>query len=95
MFRRAGLMLLNKVDLLPYVEFDVARCVEYARRVNPGIRVIEFSATKGQGMAEWLAWIDEGVRTTAAARAESVDALNARIAELEAKVAALKGRLAE
>jgi len=95
MFRRAGLMLLNKVDLLPYVEFDVARCVEYARRVNPGIRVIELSATKGQGMAEWLAWIDEGVRTTAAARAESVDALNARIGELEAKVAALKGRLAE
>ena len=37
-----------------------------------GIRVIELSATKGQGMAEWLAWIDEGVRTTAAARAECV-----------------------
>ena len=93
MFRRAGLMLLNKVDLLPYVEFDVARCVEYARRVNPGIRVIELSATKGQGMAEWLAWIDEGARTAAAARAESVDALKARLAELEAQVAALKSLL--
>jgi hydrogenase nickel incorporation protein HypB len=93
MFRRSSLMLLNKVDLLPYVEFDVARCVGYARRVNPGIRVIELSATKGQGMAEWLAWIDEGVRATAAARAESVDALKARLAELEAQVAALKSVL--
>jgi len=46
MFRRSTLMLLNKVDLLPYVEFDVARCVEYARRVNPDIRVIELSATR-------------------------------------------------
>jgi hydrogenase nickel incorporation protein HypB len=93
MFRRAALMLLNKVDLLPYVEFDVARCVEYARRVNPGIRVIELSATKGQGMVEWLAWIDEGARAAAAARAASVDALKARLAELEAQVAALKSRL--
>ena len=70
MFRRSSLMLLNKVDLLPYVEFDVAKCIEFARRVNPEIRVIEISATKGQGMTEWLAWIEAGVRAAGALRSE-------------------------
>jgi hydrogenase nickel incorporation protein HypB len=63
MFRRSSLMLLNKCDLLPHVEFDVARCVEYARRVNPAIAVIRVSATTGQGMGEWLGWIGEGLRS--------------------------------
>jgi hydrogenase nickel incorporation protein HypB len=93
MFRRSSVMLLNKVDLLPYVEFDVAKCIEYARRVNPDIRVIEVSATKGQGMSEWFGWIEYGAQTAAAAPAESVDALKARLAELEAQVAALKSLL--
>jgi hydrogenase nickel incorporation protein HypB len=57
MFRAATLMLLNKVDLLPYVAFDVARCIEYARRINPTIGVIQVSATKGDGMDTWLAWV--------------------------------------
>jgi hydrogenase nickel incorporation protein HypB len=57
MFKAATLMLLNKVDLLPYVAFDVAKCIEYARRVNPGIEVLQVSATKGDGMDTWLAWV--------------------------------------
>jgi hydrogenase nickel incorporation protein HypB len=57
MFRAANLMLLNKVDLLPYLTFDVAKCIEYARRVNPDIEVIQVSATKGDGMGTWLAWV--------------------------------------
>jgi hydrogenase nickel incorporation protein HypB len=57
MFRAATLMLLNKVDLLPYVSFDVAKCIEYARRVNPDIEVLQVSATKGDGMDTWLAWV--------------------------------------
>jgi hydrogenase nickel incorporation protein HypB len=93
MFRRSSLMLLNKVDLLPHVEFEVAKCIEYARRVNPGIRVIEVSATKGQGMDDWLAWVEQGVAAARAARVESVGALKARLADLEAQVAALKSRL--
>jgi len=93
MFRRSTLMLLNKVDLLPYIEFDVARCVEYARRVNPGIRVIELSATRGQGMDEWLAWVTQGVQAADAARAGSVDALKSRVAALEAEAAALRSML--
>jgi len=93
MFRRSSLMLVNKVDLLPYVEFDLATCIEYARRVNPGIQVIELSATKGQGMAAWLEWIERGVAAADAARQEPVDALKARIADLEAEVAALRSLL--
>jgi hydrogenase nickel incorporation protein HypB len=57
MFRAARLMVLNKVDLLPYLTFDVARCIEYARRINPGIEVMQVSATKGDGLDAWLAWL--------------------------------------
>ncbi len=57
MFKAATLMLLNKIDLLPYLTFDVAKCIEYARRVNPGIEVMQVSATKGDGMDTWLAWV--------------------------------------
>jgi hydrogenase nickel incorporation protein HypB len=57
MFRAATLMLLNKVDLLPYVAFNVARCVEYARRVNPSIEVLQVSATRGDGMDAWVGWV--------------------------------------
>jgi len=58
MFAAASLMVLNKVDLLPHVRFDVARCIELARRVNPGIEVIQLSATTGEGMDAWLHWLD-------------------------------------
>ncbi|MEA3302974.1 MAG: hydrogenase nickel incorporation protein HypB, partial [Pseudomonadota bacterium] len=60
MFHAADLMLLNKTDLLPYLQFDVDQCIDYARRVNPGIKVIQLSATTGEGMQEWYQW----VRTT-------------------------------
>jgi hydrogenase nickel incorporation protein HypB len=60
MFAAADLMLLNKVDLLPYLAFDVERAIEYARRVNPKIEVIRVSATTGEGMADWLAWLERG-----------------------------------
>jgi hydrogenase nickel incorporation protein HypB len=61
MFRAASLMLLNKIDLLPYLEYDVDAAIAYARRVNPGIRVIQLSATSGAGMDEWLEFLHEGV----------------------------------
>lgn len=60
MFHAADLMLLNKIDLLPYVSFNVEQCVEYARRVKPGIQVMQVSATRDDGMDEWLAWIAQG-----------------------------------
>ena len=60
MFRAATLMLMNKCDLLPYLSFKVDAAIEFARRVNPGIEVIQVSATTGQGMDQWLAWIARG-----------------------------------
>jgi hydrogenase nickel incorporation protein HypB len=57
-FAAADLMLLNKVDLLPHVSFDVATAIGYARRVNPAIEVIAVSATAGTGLADWYAWMD-------------------------------------
>jgi hydrogenase nickel incorporation protein HypB len=57
MFRASSMMLLNKVDLLPYVDFDVDKCIAYARRVNPKIEVVQVSATKGDGLENWLAWV--------------------------------------
>lgn len=57
MFHASDLMILNKTDLLPYLDFDVAKCIEYARRVNPGIRVLQLSAKSGEGMQSWYQWI--------------------------------------
>jgi hydrogenase nickel incorporation protein HypB len=58
MFRAASLVLLNKVDLLPYLRFDLAQCIANARRVNPDIEVLLLSATSGEGLGAWLAWIE-------------------------------------
>ena len=69
MFAAARLMVLNKVDLLPYVDFDVARCIEFARRVNPGIEVLQVSATKGDGLNAWLDWIERAVAAMTGAAA--------------------------
>ncbi|WP_330177071.1 hydrogenase nickel incorporation protein HypB [Streptomyces sp. NBC_01498] len=59
MFAAADLVIINKVDLLPYVDFEVARCEEHARSVNPGLRVLAVSATTGEGMRDWYDWVAE------------------------------------
>ncbi|EOC3068146.1 hydrogenase nickel incorporation protein HypB [Cronobacter malonaticus] len=59
MFAAASLMLLNKIDLLPYLNFDVEKCMAYAREVNPNITILLVSATRGDGMSAWLAWLEE------------------------------------
>jgi hydrogenase nickel incorporation protein HypB len=61
MFAAADLMLLSKVDLLPHLRFDVARAIDYARRINPKLAVIQCSATSGEGFDDWLAWIEAGM----------------------------------
>jgi len=58
MFKASDLMILNKSDLLPYVPFDVDTCIEYARRINPGIEVVQLSALTGEGLADWYDWIE-------------------------------------
>ncbi len=62
MFRAASVMLLNKVDLLPYLNYDVGAAIAHARRVNPHIRVIQVSATTGAGMDEWLQFLRDGAK---------------------------------
>lgn len=57
MFHAADLMILNKTDLLPYLQFDVAKCEDYARRVNPNIQILHLSATSGEGMVAWVGWL--------------------------------------
>lgn len=59
MFHAADLMLINKIDLLPYVDFDVARCIGYAKKVNPGIEIIQLSAIKHDNLSAWGHWISE------------------------------------
>ena len=62
MFHNSTVMLLNKIDLLPHLDFNVARCLEMARRVNPGILIFQLSAKTGQGMDEWYGWLKEQQR---------------------------------
>jgi hydrogenase nickel incorporation protein HypB len=85
MFAAARLMVLTKTDLLPYVDFDVARCIEFARRVNPGIEVLLLSARSGQGLEAWLDWL---LADAPVVPGNERAALKARIAELEARLAA-------
>ncbi len=59
MFAAARLMVLNKTDLLPHLDFDVPQCIAHARRVNPDIEVLLLSARSGQGMDAWLDWLLE------------------------------------
>lgn len=57
MFHAADVLLLNKIDLLPYLNFDVEQCIAFAKRVNPAIHVIKISASTGEGMQEWYQWL--------------------------------------
>lgn len=68
MFAASDVMILNKWDLLPYLDFDVARCIEYARRINPHIQVIQLSARSGEGLGVWLDWVRQGQQRIAAGR---------------------------
>ena len=68
MFAAADLMLLNKSDLLPHVEFDVAACIANALRVNPRLKTLVVSARTGEGLAAFLAFIEAGVAMARAGR---------------------------
>jgi hydrogenase nickel incorporation protein HypB len=61
MFRASDVMILTKIDLLPYVQFDVERCLEYARTVNPQIRIFQVSAITGFGLESWYEWLNSQV----------------------------------
>ena len=67
MFYAANLMLLNKADLLPYLDFSVETARGYAQQVHPGMECLTLSARTGEGMEDWLAWLRKGVAGAAEA----------------------------
>ncbi len=60
MFRAAEVMIINKVDLLPHLRFDIEACRAYARQVNPRLEIFELSCHSGEGLDAWYAWLAEG-----------------------------------
>lgn len=58
MFHKADLVVLNKVDLLPHLDFDLQACLGYVREVNPNCRILQLSAKTGEGMQAWLDWLE-------------------------------------
>jgi hydrogenase nickel incorporation protein HypB len=87
MFRAADLMLVNKSDLLAYVDFDVDAAIGYARRMRPNLDAIVVSATTGEGFDAWLAWLERGVEQARSAHDRDVTAPRQRVADLEAGLA--------
>ncbi len=59
MFHVADVILLTKIDLLPYLDFDVDLCIANAKKINPSIKVINLSAKTGEGLEQWISWIND------------------------------------
>jgi hydrogenase nickel incorporation protein HypB len=74
MFAAADLMLLNKSDLLPHVEFDLGRCLANALKVNPDLQILVVSARTGEGMAAFYAWTEARAARAAAKSAHAAAA---------------------
>ena len=95
----ASLMLINKIDLLPHVDFKVDRCIAHARQIQPRIQVLQVSATRGDGLQAWLDWLlhrpaQAGIGQPRADPSHTQPgpetALRERIAALEAQLATLQ-----
>jgi hydrogenase nickel incorporation protein HypB len=61
MFLASSVMILNKIDLLPHLRFDLARCIAIARQVNPRMQIFPVSAQTGEGMAAWYGWLRDAM----------------------------------
>ena len=61
MFEKSDICIINKIDLMPYVSFDVEKAKDYARRINPDLTFFELSATKGEGLDAWYKWLRQHV----------------------------------
>jgi hydrogenase nickel incorporation protein HypB len=71
-FFKSELLVLNKVDLLPYVPFDIAAAAENARRIHPGMEIVRASCLTGDGLRDWLAWLERRREAVRASKAELV-----------------------
>lgn len=65
MFQLSTVLLINKIDLLPYIDCSVEKIRFEAKQLNPGITIFETSCRTGQGLEAWYAWLQEQVRTRA------------------------------
>jgi hydrogenase nickel incorporation protein HypB len=71
-FFKSELLILNKVDLLPYVPFDIEEAVDNARMVHPGLEVIRVSCLMGHGLHEWSTWLKQRRGALLKTKAETV-----------------------
>ena len=60
----ATLVLVNKIDLLPYVDFDLEKCAQYAHLVNPSLPILSVSAKTGEGLDDWFSWLKTNLPKT-------------------------------
>jgi hydrogenase nickel incorporation protein HypB len=58
-FFKSDLLVLNKIDLLPYVPFDINAAVDNARKVHPGMEIVKVSCLSGNGLNEWMKWLEQ------------------------------------
>jgi hydrogenase nickel incorporation protein HypB len=63
MFQEASVLLINKIDLLPYVDFDLAKACRDARALHPGIEIFEVSCKTGEGLEGWIAWLTKRMQS--------------------------------
>ena len=61
MFQNSDVLLITKIDSLPYFNFDMDKCIERVRFLNPNIRIIPVSAKSGKGMKEWEDWLKKEI----------------------------------
>ena len=62
MFSICDVVLVNKIDVLPYFDFDMDKCTEYIHMRNPRAKIIPICARTGEGMEEWADWLREEVK---------------------------------
>ena len=63
MFSICDVLLVNKIDVAPYFNFDLDKCVERVKKLNPNIQVFPISALKGEGIEPWADWLREQTKT--------------------------------
>lgn len=71
-FFKSDLVVINKMDLLPYVPFDIQEAVENARTVHPGVEIVKVSCLTGNGLHEWLTWLERRKHAVQAAKVQPI-----------------------
>jgi hydrogenase nickel incorporation protein HypB len=67
MFASSDIVILNKIDLLPYVDFDKNKCISTIKQLSPKVKIFELSVTTGQGLDDWIAWLNTSYSKSIAA----------------------------